>query len=358
MKDDGLITAAWAEAVRAGMPAVLATVVKVSGSAYRSPGARMLITENGGRTGSISGGCLEGDVLKKAWWLTGERGAAIRVYDNSSEEEAIWEFGLGCNGIVHVLLERWEAGSEPLALDLLRASRADRRGGVLAVAISGDRVGQKLAVFPDGAVRAQMDRELAAEVGPAAEEAFAEQESSVRFCDGTEVFLEYVAPPVRLLLAGAGHDALPVVRYAKDLGWEVTVADGRRDLARAERFPGADRVVTADMADPLKDLGADGETVAILMSHSYPQDSAFFKALDGAGVRYLGVLGPRRRTERMMAENGIEENARLHSPVGLDIGADTPEEIALAMVSEIQAALRGRGGGMLKQRKGPIHQER
>ena len=132
MKDDGLILAAWSEAVRQHSPAILATVVKVSGSAYRGPGARMLITETGVRTGSISGGCLEGDVLKKAWWLTGDHPAAVRVYDNSSEEDAIWEFGLGCNGIVHVLLERWPAGANPLTVELLEACRTGPVGGVLA----------------------------------------------------------------------------------------------------------------------------------------------------------------------------------------------------------------------------------
>lgn len=353
MKDDGLILTAWAEAVLERNPAILATVVKVSGSSYRNPGARMLVTGNGGRTGSISGGCLEGDVLKKAWWLTSENPVALRVYDNTSEEEAIWEFGLGCNGIVHVLLERWEAGSSPLTIELLEACRKDRRGGVLATVLSGDALGRQLALFPDGSIRPYgilPDRAV-----KDAHRAMHRRESALETYGGNEVFVEFIAPPVPLLVVGAGHDALPVVRLAKELGWHCTVVDGRSNHARADRFTQADTVLVTELADPLRDLAIDEQTVAVVMSHSYPQDAAFLRALMERPVRYIGMLGPRKRTERMLAEAGLVANAVLHSPVGLDIGADTPEEIALSIVSEIQAVLSGRAAGMLRQRSGPIH---
>ncbi len=356
MKDDGLILTAWAEAAQEGNAAILATVVKVSGSSYRNPGARMLVTGSGGRTGSISGGCLEGDVLKKAWWLTSENPIALRVYDNTSEEDAIWEFGLGCNGIVHVLLERWEARSSPLTIDLLEACRKDRRGGVLATVLAGDALGQQLALFPDLSVRSNgilPDRVL-----KDAHRAMDARESALETYGGTEVFVEFIAPPVPLLIVGAGHDALPVVRLAKELGWHCTVVDGRSNHARADRFPQADAVLVADLSDPLRDLAIDEQTVAVVMSHSYSQDSAFLHALMERPVLYIGMLGPRKRTDRMLAEAGLIANAALHSPVGLDIGADTPEEIALAIISEIQAVLASRGGGMLRQRSGPIHDSR
>jgi xanthine dehydrogenase accessory factor len=352
MKDDGLILAAWAEAVRHNAPAILATVVKVSGSAYRSPGARMLLTESGVRIGSISGGCLEGDVLKKAWWLTGDRRAAMRVYDNSSEEEAIWEFGLGCNGIVHVLLERWQAGSNPLTVELLKSCSKGPRGGVLATLISGDRVGENLAIFPDGAIEGDLQ---SGAVLQHARQVFASTESVVKEIDGAEVFLEYVAPPLPLIVVGAGQDALPLVRFAKDLGWHVTVVDGHSNQARPERFPLADRVLVCDPSHPLAGLEINRNTCAVLMSHSYPQDEAFVKELLPLDIRYLGVLGPRKRTDRMIAAAGLVNAPHLHSPVGLDIGADSPEEIALSIVSEIQATLTGREGGMLLRRAGPIH---
>lgn len=353
MKDDGLILAAWADAVEQNIPAVLATVVKVSGSAYRSPGARMLITEAGGRIGSISGGCLENDLLRKAWWLTEENAAAVRVYDNTSEDDAIWEFGLGCNGVVHVLLERWEAGSHPLTLDVLAASRKDRRGGVLATTISGAAIGQKLAVFPDGREKATPDWD--GEIAGEARRTMETRQSALCAFGDTEVFIEYVAPPTPLVVFGAGHDALPVVRLAKELGWHCTVVDGRSNQARADRFPLADEVIVSDVADPLRNLNIDDRTVAVVMGHSYPQDAAFVNALMERPVRYLGVLGPRKRTERMLSENGHGSSSTLHSPIGLDIGADTPEEIGLAIMSEIQAVLAGRSAGMLRDRSGPIH---
>jgi xanthine/CO dehydrogenase XdhC/CoxF family maturation factor len=356
MKDDGLIVAAWAEAVRQNVPAILATVVKVSGSAYRSPGARMLITETGARTGSISGGCLEGDVLKKAWWLTGERRAAVRVYDNSSEEEAIWEFGLGCNGVVHVLLERWDAEAKPLTVELLAACQSGPTGGVLASVIGGEDVGEKSAIFPDGTVRSEVgSKALEAQIDGCARAVFESTESRVVEVGGVEVFVEYVAPPLPLLIVGAGQDALPLVRLAKELGWQVTVVDGHSNQARPERFPLADRVLVCDPADPLAGLSINRNTCAVVMSHSYSQDEAFVRALLPQPIRYLGVLGPRKRTDRMLSGAGGAGAGHLHSPVGLDIGADSPEEIALSIVSEIKAALTSREGGMLRRRTGPIH---
>lgn len=358
MKDDALILAKWDEAVEQNEAAILATVVKVSGSAYRSPGARMLVTDRGGRTGSISGGCLEGEILRKAWWLTAGRGAAVQIYDNTSEEEAVWEFGLGCNGIVHVLLERWEPRSSPVTIDLLRACQSDGRGGVLASAISGPSTGGKLALFPDGTCRSELsDPDVRNAVEREANLAFSSRRPGWLTTDRAEFFLEYISPPVALLIVGAGQDALPVVRFAKELGWGVTVVDGRSNFARHERFPEADRVVVLDPTDPLRGLTLDDRTAVVLMSHSYQQDSEFLAALRGCSLCYLGILGPRKRTERMMGENG-HEFANLHSPTGLDIGADTPEEIALAVVSEIQAVISNTSGGMLTQKRGPIHAAR
>lgn len=335
MKDDGLILKAWAEASRAGLPAVLATVVRVSGSAYRRPGARMLITEAGGRTGSVSGGCLEGDILKKAWWLTENGQTAVQVYDNTTDNETAWEIGLGCNGVIHILLERWEAGSEPPVARLLKEVQAGVGPGSIATVVEGPLLGEHFLTFPDGTV-----------VGdPALASRIAEE----------HLFVEALAPPVPLLIAGSDHDVLPMVRMAKDLGWQVTIADTRSQQARAERFPSADRVLLCDLGRPLESVSMTSKTVAVVMGHSYPQDKAFVMALLPHDLRYIGVLGPRKRTERMFEEAGLPVPFNLHSPVGLDIGADTSEEIALSIVSEIQAVLASRGAGMLRNREGPIH---
>jgi xanthine/CO dehydrogenase XdhC/CoxF family maturation factor len=356
MKDDGLILAAWKDAQRASASAILATVVKVTGSSYRGPGARMLITGDGGRTGSISGGCLEGDVVKKAWWLTGESDAVVRVYDNTSDDEAVWAFGLGCNGVVHVLLERLAPGSNPLTIELVEACRNLDSGGVLATVISPGETGQKFAIFPDGSERCEIVRSsLAHPTAALAREVFESRESQSAMLDGAELFIEFIAPPLRLLVVGAGQDALPLTRFARELGWHVTVLDGRSHLARPERFPQADQVLTVDLNDPLASLNVNPQTAAVIMSHSYEQDMAFLGALHPLPLRYLGALGPRKRTERMLAELGYAPRPDLHSPVGLDLGADTSEEIALAIVSEIQATVTGRPGGMLLHKPGPIH---
>ena len=356
MKDDGLILAAWKDAQRTRASAILATVVKVSGSSYRAPGARMLITGDGGRTGSISGGCLEGDVVKKAWWLTGETDAVVRVYDNTSDDDAVWAFGLGCNGVVHVLLERLAPGSNPLAIELLEACRNADSGGVLATVISPGETGQKFAIFPDGSERGEIaGASVAYETARLAHQVFENGESESALVEGAEIFIEYISPPLRLLIAGAGQDVLPLMRFARDLGWHVTVVDGRSHLARPERFPQADRILTADLNHPLASLDVNPRTAAVIMSHSYEQDVAFLGALHPLSLRYLGALGPRKRTERMLAELGYTARPDLHSPVGLDLGADTSEEIALAIVSEIQATVTGRPGGMLLHKPGPIH---
>lgn len=358
MKDDALILAAWERATRENVSAILATVVKVSGSSYRGPGARMLITQDGSRIGSISGGCLESDVVKKAWWLTAETGATLRIYDNTSDEDAVWTFGLGCNGVVHVLIERLESGAAPLVMDVLRATQNATSGAVLATVLSGAEIGHRAGMLPDGSTRTEIRcASLARQIQDQALSVWEMRKSGVACFDGIEVFLEYVAPPVRLLIVGAGHDAVPAVRFAKELGWHVTVLDGRSNYARPERFPEADRVLTVDLAQPLAGLPLDCQTAAVVMSHSYEQDSVFLRELSRHRIAYLGALGPRKRTERMLAEAGeLSVEPQLHSPIGLDIGADTPEEIALAIVSEIQAVLKARPAGMLRDRSGPIHE--
>lgn len=321
--------AAWA----AGEAAVLATVIRVGGSTYRRPGARMLLTEAGWAAGSISGGCLEGDVLKKAWWRT-ESGLARVVYDSTQEDDDItWGFGLGCNGVVEVLLERL---TETTVAHLARLEQwqTEQRPGVLATTGTGER----LALAADGAHWG------APELLPGAQEALQTQKSLWH----EETFFEYLTPPQALVIFGAGHDVVPLVKLASELlGWHTVVVDSHAAQPHPERFPGA-RVV---LDYPLETLGP--RDAAVLMTHSYTADQALLPALLAASVGYVGVLGPRRRTERLL--EGEAFPARLHAPLGLDLGADNPEEIALAIVAEIRAWSAGRDGRSLSVREGPIH---
>jgi xanthine dehydrogenase accessory factor len=179
---------------------------------------------------------------------------------------------------------------------------------------------------------------------------------SIREEDGARIFHEPIQPPMRLIVCGAGHDAIPLVEQAAALGWRVTVADVRRALLNHERFPGATDFCNADPDRAAEALSTDRRTAVMLMSHNYLRDIAYLRSLLDAPWAYLGVMGPRGRTQQMLAEMGRPDLLeRLHAPAGLDIGAEGPEEVARAIVAEILAVTRGRSGGPLRERRRPIH---
>ena len=329
MRETEQILDLWGEVERTEQSAVLATVVKTSGSAYRLPGARLLLARNGRRAGSVSGGCLEDDLAKKAWWLT-ESGAVVRRYDTTPEGEIATGFGLGCNGIIHLLLER-VAPARAEILDLLRTVRNTRRAMTIAHVIApSNRAGQR----------------------------FVNDQSRPADDDATEFFVETLAPPVHLLIFGAGEDAVPLADMAKYIGWRVSVLDGRAHYARRDKFPRVDDVIVQPPAESAAGIEVDPWTVAVLMSHSYGQDLDALTQLARKPLRYLGILGPRKRSSQLLADAGLD-TARLmpalHTPMGLDIGADGPHQVALAVIAEIQATLNGREGGLLCAGSGSIH---
>jgi xanthine dehydrogenase accessory factor len=355
MKELEQILRLWKEAETSGEPAVLATVVKTSGSSYRLPGARLLLTRNGGRAGSISGGCLEDDLIKKAHWLT-ESGPVVRKYDTTADGEIASGFGLGCSGVVHVLLEPGNPG----VLNVIRETRSERRPAVIAHVIHpAGSAGQRLIIDQLGNVNHNLsDAELASSLERESRVSLSERVSrNVMVNPETEAFLEIVTPAVRLLVFGAGDDAVPVTELAKYLGWQVFVFDGRAHYARREKFPQADAVIVRPVGEAIAPE-IDAWTAAVLMSHSYAQDLEMLRELSGTGLSYLGVLGPRKRTVQLLSDAGLDASTlgpTLHSPMGLDIGADGPEQVALAVIAEIQAALNGRAGGLLRERIGSIH---
>ena len=358
MREYQQITKLWAQAKKAGTSAVLATVVKTSGSSYRLPGARLLITEDGGRAGSISGGCLEEDVLKKAWWMTSDGQRVIRKYDTTSDGEIVPEFGLGCSGIIHVLLERLNPDAG--VLDVIDAVHSVREPACVAHVLDpAPLAGQRLFFEAGRTWRSECDApELASALQPAIKAALRAQASDhVVLLGGIEVFVEVIKPPERLLVFGAGNDAIPVTELAHYLGWEVFVFDGRSQYARAERFPNAKEVTVCRAPDAAITAHIDQWTSAVLMTHSYTQDLEFLRQLSSHQLPYLGILGPRKRTVQLLEDAGLNPAAlpAMHSPMGLDIGADGPAQVALSVIAEIQAALNGRNGGLLKNRNGAIH---
>ncbi|MBB4636992.1 XdhC family protein [Longimicrobium terrae] len=371
---------AWDAAAACGEPCAVATVVDVDGSAYRRPGARMLVSAAGATSGTISAGCLEGDVVEHA--LSVIRGGAAKVveYDTAStSEEVAWGLGLGCGGVVRVLIEPLAAGS--LHLDALRGSReaADDADGVI-VATVFDHVpspfssvdarispGARLVIGRDGGVRIEgMDGATASVVEREARALAADGITAVaRSIDvegGTvRVLIETLAPPVPLIVFGAGQDVLPVVELARGLGWITEVVDTHARPISHTRFAAADRVTLARPDEVQAHVRITPATMALVMSHDYAHDRAVFDVLLASPARYIGVMGPRERSQRMLAELGLDggraDLARLHSPIGLDIGANSPAEVALSIIAEMRAALDGRRGGMLRDRPGPIHRD-
>jgi xanthine/CO dehydrogenase XdhC/CoxF family maturation factor len=359
----------------AGEPLALATVVQVQGSAYRRPGARMLMTASGRTAGMISGGCLEGDVRERARQVMASGQACLVTYDSTAADDIVFGLGLGCNGIVHVLIEPLTAGDTDGPLTLLDACLTLRRAGQIATVFRAEggsgavTPGMRLLRWPDGRVSAgQVPADLIAGLAGALDAGSGEGATPQRLvlADGTRVnaLIETVAPPLSLVIFGAGDDAIPVVQFAHLLGWHVTVADARPAYAVSERFPMANAVhcLRAEnvRACPPDWLSAD--IVAMVMTHSYSQDRELLQALLPRRLRYLGLLGPKARTQRLLNElaaEGItfspECLSRLHAPAGLDIGAETPEEIALALLAEIRSTLAGRSGGPLELRNVGIH---
>jgi xanthine/CO dehydrogenase XdhC/CoxF family maturation factor len=246
----------------------------------------------------------------------------------------VWGDGLGCNGAIELFVEPTTG-----ALESVGALRSGQ-GACLVIPLSG----------PDlGVHRLETDGAAAA--------ALRDGTPRVEEVDGERVYYEPLVPPLRLLVCGAGHDAIPLVRQASELGWEVVVVDVRKALLTAERFPGAAEFASPDPAAAAEALAPDGRTAVILMNHNYLRDIAYLRSFLQTPLAYLGVLGPRGRTEQMLGEIGASEAiARLHAPAGLDIGADGPEEVAHAIISEILAVTRGREGRPLRGRGGPIHE--
>jgi xanthine/CO dehydrogenase XdhC/CoxF family maturation factor len=415
MKELRDIVAAFEQVKTGGKTAAIATLVKASGSTYRRPGARMLMTSDGQMVGSLSGGCLEGDVFEQAQAVIASGKPIVVQYDTMSDEDIIWGLGLGCNGVVQILIERVEAHSpltqilhhppsppyqggnksqklaspEPKEglrgvnndsgarfgfnhLEFLSECLHQRQAGVLATVfhVEGEvkaQVGTRLMVYPDGTIKSNIeDADLVDKIRDDAWKALNDNRSTVKAyplaAGKAEVFIEVIQPPVPLMIFGAGHDAVPLVRLAQELGWYVTVVDNRQADSTQERFPSADEVILCRPEGISEAVVLDNRTIAVVMTHNYLHDLELLKTLLPSPVRYLGILGPKSRTEKLfqeLQEQGITPTEtqlqRLYSPVGLNIGADTPEEIALSIVAEIQAVLANHSGGSLRNKLGPIH---
>jgi xanthine/CO dehydrogenase XdhC/CoxF family maturation factor len=362
-----------------GGAAALATVAAVEGSSYRRPGARMLVAADGRTWGGVSGGCLESDVARRGRLLIAspslpmvcryETGGDLEDEATLIEDEPSLSRqpgpSLGCGGLIDILIERISAQS-PGPLPALSAAVRTRRAAAVAtiVRVGGGnvhanvRLGQRLIQIAgdrsagdvvDPTLHAAMLCDLETNPHPPA---LLRRHHLTDNC-WADVLVERLLPPQALVIFGDGHDIEPLVLLARSLGWHVTVVGNRRRSLPVDQF------VQAAGDDPAAGLAPlSSDAAVVIMAHHLRKDAAVLRTLLQRPPRYLGLLGPRHRTERLLAEAGEAAQAcrdRLFAPVGLDIGAETPEQIALAVLAEIQAVICGRGGGSLRDRSGPIH---
>jgi xanthine dehydrogenase accessory factor len=363
------IVLAFNKARQQGRQTALATVVHVEGSSYRRPGARMLVEDNGRITGAISGGCLEGDALRKAQLAMHQKQNKLVTYNTLDEDDVTFGVQLGCNGIVHILFEPVDPLQPGNPIALLESSIVQRKSAVVATVFSlkdfhGHQPGT--CFFSDGERSLQNigDGELAANIKADAAFALAKKSSFLKEYDEHKLsaFVEFLEPPISLVIVGAGNDALPLVDMASVLGWRITVVDGRPTHANKQRFSKVHQLIVGKPDQAIQQIDTDESTAVVLMTHNYHYDLAMLGCLLQKNCAYIGTLGPKKRLHRMLAElqeNGIamtnEQRAAVYGPTGLDIGAETAEEIALSVLAEIKSVLAHRRGSPLRDRTGPIH---
>ena len=309
-----------------GGPFLLATLVRVEGSSYRQPGARLLMDANGPMHGSLSGGCLEADVFARGQecFTTGK--PLLLRYDLRADLDLIWGTGSGCEGVAEILVEQLEHSAWIRDVEDALLERQSIR---IAVRLDGSRLGERIQLA---------DKEQ---------------------LDGADLFVEEFKPPIALWIFGAGDDVRPLVGMAKSLGFFVGIVDHRPAFARAERFPQADAVKCLRPSTGLAELPLDARSAAILLTHHFEMDSGWMKVLMPSDAGYVGLMGHRRRGQRILSELETApteaQAARFFSPVGLDLGSESPETIALAILAEIQTVFGGRTAVHLRDVKGAIH---
>ncbi len=366
------IVKAYDEAVQSGNEVALASVVHLEGSSYRRPGARMLVNDEGELTGAISGGCLEGDALRKAMYAISQRRSKLVTYDTSDEDDMTIGIQLGCAGVIQVLFEPIDPHKQDNPIQLIRKALAIRQEAVMVTLFNlsnknADQPGTCLLMESDGNITGAIPIQgIEKLVMGDMLQAMQNKKSVFReyLADGTSItaFIEFLQPAISLVVVGAGNDAVPMMQIADTLGWDVRIVDGRNTHARPERFVAACQILVSKPEAVLDQLPIDGRTVFVMMTHNYNYDLSMLKALLPTQTPYIGMLGPKKKLDRMLDElrqEGMQLDeamlSKVHGPTGLEIGAETPAEIALSIIAEIQAVIEGKNGGMLKYKPDVIH---
>ncbi len=350
----------------------LATLVHLNGSSYRRPGARMIVDEEGQLTGAISGGCLEGDALRKAVFCIHTQIPKLVVYDTSDEEDATIGIQLGCSGIIQVLFEPIDENDPLNPIELLKKAIHKRQNTVLVTLYApqikkGNTVGTSMLLEDSGEFHNNSSFQCVPEtLMQDIKETLTIKKSSFKSYNLNDhtfnAFISFISPPISLIIVGAGNDAIPLQSIAETLGWEVTIVDGRHTYAKIERFSSACQIIVSKPEKVLQQIPIDEKSVFVLMTHNYNYDYAILKALLDKNVTYIGALGPKKKLDNMITDLKAENiflNERqkniLYGPVGLELGAETPAEIALSITAEIMSVMHNKKGGSLRNLLTEIH---
>ena len=371
MKELQLIIQAYDQAKYENQKVALATVVHVNGSAYRRPGARMLVTEDGHLTGAISGGCLEGDALRKAQAVIFQQKSMLVTYDTTDEDDQKFGVGLGCNGIIHVLIEPIDYTDTANPVELIKWAFLDRQLALLLTIFSiknskSEQIGTiRLEKTNEGRGNWEAriaDPELKSLL--ASEIKGFDSLSQIRSYpakDDISIFFEVLKPKTRILLFGAGNDTQPLSKMAEILGFELILIDGRKNLASSVRFPFAKQIIHGPAEEVVNQIETDPHTVALLMTHNFEYEAIVLEKLLDCMIPYIGILGPKKKSQKLierLERKGIAVHQdSIYSPMGLDIGAEGSEEIALSILAEVKAVLAKKPATFLRDKNGPIHEQ-
>jgi xanthine/CO dehydrogenase XdhC/CoxF family maturation factor len=339
--------------------AALATVVGIDGSAYRRPGAKMLVTDDGEMIGSVSGGCLEADVREVALSVIKSGAPRLLRYDTGTDYQLPFNLGLGCSGSVEIFVQPATAPDFlETASKVTRLLNGDESFAVCTV-IRGPRVLDRSVVITtrDERVGSTGEISLDRHIAACARELLESGVSERRDFGASEIFFDLQSPPPSLVVFGAGADTRPLARCAADVGFRVTVVDHRPGFLSSANYPAEIRLVEARADTEIAELSFGPRTYAVVKTHSLEHDTKWVGRLLATDIPYIGVLGPRVRTDEILRELRLENDERVFGPVGLDVGAEGPEQIAVSIVAELLARVSARDPMHLREKEAGIHAE-
>lgn len=372
MKELQDIVQSFEQAEKQHQNTALLTVVHVEGSSYRRPGARMLVDEKGNLTGAISGGCLEGDALRKALHVITRQRSMLVTYDTTDGEDNVLGVGLGCHGIIQVLIEPIDSLNQNNPVRLLKTLLSQRSPAVVITLFSLEhknepQIGTCLLLkqgkmIKSTIVPALLEKHLVNDAGMA----FADQASFFKKYVNEKMvqtaFIEFVKPAISLVIIGAGNDVKPLADMAFIMGWNTTIIDGRANYAAHHRFPKVQNILVSKPENVLQKLRIDNRTAFVLMTHNYNYDYAMLRQLVQQNAVYIGMLGPKKKLDSMLYElkqEGLffdtDKLSAIYAPVGLDLGAESSEEIALSIMAEIKGVMSNAPLNPLRENTTPIH---